>query len=130
MKVPRLANLLRPNRVYRGIAVFFLLFTFADLACPGLCRDEFDELSLSAQTQSLADTTMTVNAGEAGEPEQHSQGGSLEEDCFCCCPHLLPVYMPSSADVAAILHQYPPRLNSLPTAPPNCTDHPPRTTAC
>jgi len=130
MKVSRLTNLLRPNRVYRGIAIFFLLFTIADLSCPGLCRDEFDDLYPLAQMQSLADTEMSACADNTGEPGQPSQRGSVEEDCFCCCPHLLPVFLPGTAEVEAILHHYPPRLNNLPTAPPNDTDHPPRTTAC
>jgi hypothetical protein len=131
MKVSRLNNLLRPNRVYRGIAVFFLLFTLADLTFSGFCCDEFIELSPSAQTQSLPDTMTSADTADSNQQgEQHSQSGAMEEDCFCCCIHILPVTVQDSSGVAILQHQYQVRHAGLPTAPPNGTDHPPRSASC
>lgn len=134
MKVPRFNNLLRPNCVYRGIAVFFLLFTLADLTFSGFCCDEFIELSPSAQTQSLPDTMTSADTADTDDSnqqgKQHSQSGAMEEDCFCCCIHILPVTVQDSSGIAVIQHQYLVQPVNLPTAWLNGTDHPPRSASC
>ncbi|HEX9002447.1 MAG TPA: hypothetical protein VGB07_21250 [Blastocatellia bacterium] len=131
MKVSKLNNLLRPNRVYRGIAVFFLLFTLADLTFSGFCCDEFTDLGPSAQTLSLTDTMTLVDAGERNQrSEPQSQSGALEEDCFCCCIHILPVTAQDSSGIAVIQHQYSFRPANLSIAWLNGTDHPPRSASC
>jgi len=131
MKVSKFNNWLRPNRVYRGIAIFFLLFTLADLTFSGFCCDEFTDLSPSAQTQSLADTMTLVDADDSNQQgKQHSQSGAMEEDCFCCCIHILPVHAQDSSGFAVIQHQYPFRPANLSIAWLNGTDHPPRSASC
>lgn len=131
MRAIRLDNVLRPNRVYRVVALFFLVFTFIDLACPGICRDDFDDLGTQIPAQIAAKTIVQSYAPDAGQQERRdSRPQPLEEDCFCCCPHILPTYQIESPVLTAKLPQHPAPAASLPNAPPGGTYHPPRSASC
>lgn len=127
----RFNNPIRPNRFHRGIAIFFLVFAFIDLVCPGLCQADFADPGAQRIAQLASDTksqALVATGGPQHERDSHSQ--TLEEDCFCCCPHL----QPSFGLIAPVINVKPSVLSAplshLPTAPPTGTDHPPRLISC
>lgn len=126
----------RHGLLVRVIAIFFLFYTGADIASPQLCSEELLGLSSEVQAaeftpvntgsvQSIA--TVTVSASEKSQKDRSSDQPSQDEDCFCCCAHVLLGMMfvtISNIDLkspaASIKH------NSLPTPPLQSTYHPPR----
>ena len=117
--------------LYRGIAVFFLLFTFADISSPHLCCEELDGLAESAALGAMVNvpvfdygTTAIVN--DQSRPQQPAKPTSSEEDCFCCCSHVLP----GLSFTVPVLHfkalQADPQPDCLPTPPLSALYHPPR----
>jgi hypothetical protein len=121
-------NLMRPSRLRRGIAIFFLIFTFTelvfeDMVGPRLCCavggiDACEELSMkeSGWTASV----------ESHSPERPAGPTVLDEDCFCCCPNIIPGV---SMIVTALNDSPQPDASTatpLPKAPPRDTFHPPR----
>jgi len=117
----------------RGIVIFLLAFAFVDLtlidlAFPQLCSDEQVTLGAARANESTnrADDECEAPAGRDSEPARDSQPISADEDCFCCCSHIMPGY-----SVNEVTLEMTPRLNivsieSLPSPPPQDTFHPPR----
>ena len=87
-------KLCRP--IFRGIAILFLVYTGADLLAPQICAEERgfalpqSIISKSPDYLPVAYATglgLDANDSEKNQtPNQHSQ----DEDCFCCCSHLVP----------------------------------------
>jgi hypothetical protein len=132
---------MKPGYLRRGMAILLLAFAFFDLAvidiiAPQICNDEFSTIAVSAPAQNASeefDLNATVEAAigaQSSLPQQESHSdsspASTDEDCFCCCSHILPGFsfdymtlntMPR-VDIALIA--------SLPSPPPQDTFHPPR----
>ncbi|MCW5968688.1 MAG: hypothetical protein KIT57_09250 [Blastocatellales bacterium] len=112
-----------PNRFYRAIAIFFLLFTVFDLSLPSLCQEDFQEIRIAAHSEQPESAAPPLPSHRPGD----EPGSDTEEhDCFCCCTHLTPVDMMRVADISYSLETIPWGVISLPFAPPPGTDHPPR----
>jgi hypothetical protein len=130
-------RLIRPGRLHRGIAIFFPIFTFTDLViadtlAPELCTESVVGLLISVENTVGSETHPSKDvlrpAATDNRPCQdqpaHPEGS--EEDCFCCCSHIISgVYI----DVAVLNEM--PRLGGpanviIPTSPPRGTYHPPR----
>ena len=56
--------------MYRVVAIFFLLWTLADLTVPQVCMADFDA---------------PANGAGASNGAYHQ-----DDDCFCCCSHVMP----------------------------------------
>jgi hypothetical protein len=134
-------NLMKPGYLRRGMAILLLAFAFFDLAvidiiAPQLCNDGFSTIAGAASSQNSfekLDQKVTVEAAIGAQsplPQRDSHHDSspdsTEEDCFCCCSHILLGFsfdyitlntMPR-VDIALIA--------SLPSPPPQDTFHPPR----
>lgn len=134
-------NLMNTRRLRHRMVILLLAFAFFDLAvidiiAPQLCNDGFSTMAGAAPAQNAFeefDQNATVDAAlgaRSSSPQQDSHSdsspASTEEDCFCCCSHILPGFsfeyvtlntMPR-IDIALIA--------SLPTPPPQNTFHPPR----
>lgn len=85
--------MMRRMYVVRGIALFFVLFTFADLGFPQVfCPEEFGALVSEASHPSSSSNVVAVM--RACDPSSGDMlpgnDTSHEEDCFCCCGHVLP----------------------------------------
>lgn len=88
----------RHGVLVRVIAIFFLLYTGADLASPQLCNEKLVNLSsiqVSVPTIERAigaTRTMTlVASSDNSQPHRPSdQTPDKDDDCFCCCAHVLP----------------------------------------
>lgn len=116
--------------LYRGIAVFFVLFTFVDISSPHLCCDELNGLASAAQGSTInapvVDDRIPAIDKDDSVPQQPATPPASEEDCFCCCSHVLPGVSFS----VAVLHfkspQVDPQTDSLLTPPLKALYHPPR----
>lgn len=113
----------------RAVALFFLLFTVADILLPQyFCREEWQALpavSTAPVRNNVAgqENTTPPDAPRPDAPVRY------EEDCFCCCAHVL---LPATLAVTSFLNASRPFLAitlpeaSLPTAPHQTIYHPPR----
>lgn len=72
------------------LILFFLLFTFCDIAIPGFCQTDDHRANNSAVA-----TSETVNFQSAtliASPIAHDRTNipsREEDDCFCCCSHIV-----------------------------------------
>ena len=119
----------RHGRLVRAVAVFFLLFTVADITLPQyFCAGE------EIGGRPLASTAFPETAGlgtdlgtEAPLPGRDSEQVPHEEDCFCCCAHVLPGLVVTPVVAAELRSLQPPlKLDSLPSPPLPLQYHPPR----
>lgn len=126
----------RHGFLVRGVAVFFLLFTGADLLAPEYFCGEGE---IGGATVKRA-TTVSDTAGSVGEtqftaavtsegsrPDLPPDQTPHEEDCFCCCAHVLPSlgFGAYGASQKKMLHS-PPVSDSFPSPPLRGAYHPPR----
>jgi hypothetical protein len=125
----------RHGRLIRTVAVFFVLFTGADLALPQyFCGgEEIGGLPLgsvrAASTEAGDPVTdrSALPAPEAPLPGQDSDQVPHEEDCFCCCAHVLPGLACTAATAGELKTPQPPlEQQSLPSPPLSLQYHPPR----
>jgi hypothetical protein len=130
-------NLMRLRRLRRGIAILMVAFAVFDMAVidmffPQLCVEEQTSQSINnpvdaidKSTEKIADNLMAVSNRDS-QPDQDSHQSSTDEDCFCCCSHIIPG---QHVNVATLNFPPPPddaALSPLPFAPPQGTYHPPR----
>ena len=134
--------LMKPRSFQRGIASFFLIFTFIDMVYIDLlgqrsCSEEAAVLPTvrtasieSEESQkneaSIMAYTHTDFTNQSTHPDNQRPEGALDEDCFCCCSHLIPSI---SVDIS-VLNNSPqpgdPAMLFIPSSPPRSTFHPPR----
>jgi hypothetical protein len=132
---------MKPGYLRRGVAILLLAIAFFDLAVidiivPQICNDGFPAIAGAAPAQKAVEKfghNASVEAAigvQSSLPQQDSHSDSspdsTEEDCFCCCSHVLPCF-----SVDYVTPNTTPRVNialiaSLPTPPPQDTFHPPR----
>lgn len=90
----------RHGRLLRAVAVFFLLYTGADIALPQyFCGGEAaglpDVIIASTSATVGGDTRVHTNSYLTASDASDSRGERPEtetpheEDCFCCCAHVL-----------------------------------------
>jgi hypothetical protein len=133
--------LMKPGYLRRGMAVLLLAIAFFDLAvidiiAPQICNDGVPTIAGATPTQNDAekfdqDALVEVAIGVRNSfPQQdsHSESSpdSTEEDCFCCCSHVMPCF-----SVDYVTPNATPRVDialiaSVPAPPPQDTFHPPR----
>ena len=92
---PQLFNGLFNGRFARFIVILFLAYAGVDIANPQLCNDGFapPQVLLAANVETPAGEISTgVSIGDSEETEQREQPSAphSEDDCFCCCTHVLP----------------------------------------
>lgn len=119
----------------RAVTILFLLYTGGDILLPQyFCGgEELGGLTLqftvSASIDSKSDDTRfaSINSSDSSRPEHPQDQEPHEEDCFCCCAHVLPgfgfkgiiAYEPGQLSVISAM-------DSLPSPPLPHTYHPPR----
>jgi hypothetical protein len=82
-------NLTRANRFYRGLAIFFLVFTAFDLSSPELCQEEgFADSAITQQIDRSVHSAVCNEAPSSDRSHDDRGSGIEEHDCFCCCTHL------------------------------------------
>ena len=133
-----LNKLLKLNALHRALALFFVLFTFLDIALFGYCEEElpFPTTSLSEIAETTIIETTNIPGNEIvpsitleQEHKNNDQAPCNTDDdcCFCCCTHwvLTGKIFINKTETTLPLGQ----LNkiSLLESPPRKTYHPPRT---
>lgn len=127
------------NGFVRSVATFLVLFAFADIAFPQVfCGEETGAKPCNSQALSAAEpigdsavekkasfnpNNRIINSQQNQLPDQAPH----EEDCFCCCAHLLlsdAFSVVGDSDPVAIT--YAPRYDSPVSPPLQSLDHPPR----
>ena len=98
-------------RVVRAIAILFLVYTGADLTLPEFCSEEmccprFAEASLLTGIRSDAAFVTGTSEPRQDPPTERSHS---DEDCFCCCAHVLP----GRATVSVAVRELNPRFRPL-----------------
>ena len=98
---------MKPGYLRRGVAILLLTIAFIDLSvidiiAPQICNDGFSTTAGAAPAQNDAekfdrDATVEVAIGvwnSLPQQDSHSESSpaSTEEDCFCCCSHVLPCF--------------------------------------
>ena len=118
----------RHGRLVRAVAVFFVIFSVADITLPQyFCAgEEIGGLPLSAMNAREAAGLGAETGTGAPSPGRDSEAPH-EEDCFCCCAHVLPGLAVTPVVAAELRSQQPPLgLDSLPSPPLPLQYHPPR----
>jgi hypothetical protein len=126
-------NLWRLNRLWRGIAIFLLAFVWFDLTVvdffsPELCGDEQVSFFFTSPAKSTEDAIVETRAGQTqdSQPDQDSHQSPIDEDCFCCCSHIIPGVRINIAVLNRQPQPFDQAITDLPSAPPHGTFHPPR----
>ncbi len=123
------------GRSVRAVAVFFLLFTGADIALPQyFCgEEEIGGLPLTFVTQVPAnveadsENSTAIRESQGARPDRPAPEAPHEEDCFCCCAHVLPgLYAPTVAGAELKSPAIAPATDALPSPPLRDAYHPPR----
>jgi hypothetical protein len=127
-------NLMTPGLVHRGIAIFFLAFTFVDLtlidlAAPELCNEGLGALGACIANEVVCennDQAPGMGAEETRPGETSRPEDVTDEDCFCCCAHIVPalrITAPRLNIKAPVSEALTPAISSVPL---NSPYHPPR----
>lgn len=124
----------RRSYLVRGVAVFFVLFVFVDLAFPELCQEALEGVTerihapvqASGREPGASDRAAVKDSEDSREGQQPEQAPH-EEDCFGCCGHVLPGTEFPGLVVAEIVSLPAPPMNTqVPTASLRTPYHPPR----
>lgn len=134
MQSKLLQSLMRPDRLRRGVAIFLLAFAVFDLVIddmffPEPCCDEQVSLSFASPVESIEEIANEPGAIRTpdSQPSQDSHQSPMDdEDCFCCCSHIIPGVCISVAALNGSPQPGASAISSLPLAPPRDTFHPPR----
>ncbi len=124
----------RKGHLVRGVAIFFLLFTFADIAFPQVfCREGISAflserpVPVSATSDTAIAFVASMRRSDDSRPDTPSNQAPHEEDCFCCCCHVMTVTVVVNCQALIVKsapftrHQ-----DRLPTAPLQSPFRPPR----
>jgi hypothetical protein len=125
----------RRGYLVRGVAVFFVLFVFVDLAFPQLCQEAADGIpgrihataQAAGREPDATDRAGAVQNSEDSRDGQHPEQAPHEEDCFGCCGHVLPgTEFPGLKVVEIVSLPTPPVYTQVPTPSLRNPYHPPR----
>jgi hypothetical protein len=74
------------RRIYRSVAIFFLAWTVLDLSIPQFCAADAN----SPQSYTESDRNLAASHASAPLPGPDNSPVERDDDCFCCCSHVLP----------------------------------------
>jgi hypothetical protein len=126
-------NLMRLDRLRRGIAILLLALAFFDMAVvdlffPQLCGDDQASLLGASPVESsekVADGFGAIR-NQDPLPAQDSHQSGTDEDCFCCCSHIIPSPHVSVATLNCQPQPDDPAIPPFPSSSPHGVFHPPR----
>ena len=125
----------RRSHLVRGVAVFFVVFVFFDLAFPQLCKEAVASIprGLHATAQAAGrepgatDLADAVKGSEDSREGQQPEQAPHEEDCLGCCAHVLPgTEFPGLVVAEMVSLPAPPADTLVPTPSLRNPYHPPR----
>jgi hypothetical protein len=116
--------------LYRGVALFFVMFVFADIFCSQPCSEQFELLGipLANVEQSHAEPFNTVLQQTAlpSKEKEPEQSELPDDDCLTWCPHVLPGLLFTIVTESRMTLTTNEIVLLLPLAPSQSTFHPPR----
>lgn len=118
------------QRAMRCIAILFLLYTAIDLADPQMCSEEAISLTtaqVSVARDSFKPTAVAISADDDSSRNQPAKHESQDEDCFCCCAHIVPGIPFVTPNVLELKSAF--QMQIVTAAPPSELEtlyHPPR----
>lgn len=124
----------RRSHLVRGVAIFFVLFVFVDLAFPQLCREavgggagRIPALARAAGQEPDTSYRAAANDFEDSREQRQPEQTPHEEDCFGCCGHVLPgAEFPGLVVAEMVSLPAPPVDTRVPTPSLRNPYHPPR----
>ena len=133
MKPGRNIGRLRNERWLKAVAILFLFYTGIDLISCQVCCENVaglpTEVALALSAEREVNETFAVISAPSSEKSQDEQRSnpSRDEDCFCCCTHVMasPVFA-SSANADLKMNTSLEENIPIPTAPLNNPYHRPR----
>jgi hypothetical protein len=124
---------MRLDRLRRGIAIFLLAMAFFDMAIvdlffPQLCGD--DQVSILGaipveSSEKIADE-FAATRNQDPQPAQDSHQSGTDEDCFCCCSHIIPSPHVNVATLNCQPRPDDPAIPPFHSSSPHGVFHPPR----
>lgn len=124
------------GRLVRVVAVFFLIYTGADILLPQYFCGGEEIGNLPLQTRLATTDTGAVNVDDAAlirtsnnshQDQQPDREAPHEEDCFCCCAHVLPGLSFANIGYSELKSlRSPAKTDRLLSPPLQSTYHPPR----
>jgi len=105
---------MRERGGWKVVATLLLLFAAVDVLVPGLCIAESED---APQLQSRSHGATVTNIDVDG---QHN-------DCFCCCPHVIPEWQQGLGSLVSVVDDATPVLAARADLSPASLYHPPRT---
>lgn len=78
----------------RGVVFLFLFYTAADITYPQICGEEFGGAATAtkragADNEVNASSQSRLTALDESQPDQPQNQEPRDEDCFCCCAHVI-----------------------------------------
>jgi hypothetical protein len=126
------------NVKWRPVVAFLLLWialfdlTVVDMFSIQLCKAESGAIAgaipvVNADVRFGQNTAVNATITDQDSlPQQDSSPASAEDDCFCCCSHVLPVCPINQVTLNTIPRIDVPLIETLLSPPPQDTFHPPR----
>lgn len=108
----------RRQKLFRAIAILFLLYTGADLLVPQVCAEERGLTTIEANDLQATNPVVSYVSSPASDTsnKQHNQVPNQQqrdEDCFCCCAHLVPGTVFHGSSISEIISISPPTKQAL-----------------
>jgi len=121
----------RRSQLMRVIAMLFLLHSGADMLFPQLCNEEVlfggSFSTVLSSNDSEAGKLFAVSSSSEFPDGPRSDPQHREEDCFCCCAHVMPSpVFASPEDAELVISRSTVARISIPSAPSENPYHPPR----
>lgn len=115
-------------RVVRVIAILFLVHTGADLTVPEFCGEEMGIPGfVQAQSTDIDSVAAFVTASREPKQDEPTQPTHSDEDCFCCCTHVLPGHATAPVGTAELSSAFAAlKMTDLASPPLQGPYHPPR----
>ena len=123
----------RQSQLLRVIAMLFLLHSGVDMLFPQLCNEEepfggnFSSTWLASTNEGEPGNALAIHDSKGFPGDQRSDPQHTDEDCFCCCTHVMPSPVFASPDDAElVVSRSTVARVFIPSAPSDNPYHPPR----
>jgi hypothetical protein len=111
----------------RAIAIFFLLYTGVEITVPQYCAEASGVVSISEAARDSTRRPVITATDDSNQKELPSEQPCADEDCFCCCAHVVPGRAVCTIVVSDLMPSFGiPRKIDLPSPPLQSPYHPPR----
>lgn len=115
------------TRMVRAIAVLFLFYTAVEITVPQFCSEASGVLSISEAARASMILSVLSPAADNNQKELPSEQPSSDEDCFCCCAHVVPGRAIAAIAITDLMPSFTvQRKIDLPSPPLQSPYHPPR----